>query len=145
MYSDSEILGGGPCFNGTRVPLESVLEDLGAGYSIEEILNDLPTIKEEHVRAVQRWELLLARKATGLSSPKGQTRWPFGDDKSAGRWGATFAAVFWIVDWILDCGRHPEQLQNNDLLLAKVVALILLSVGAYYLTPRLWRLLNRSR
>ncbi|HEY3781422.1 MAG TPA: DUF433 domain-containing protein [Fimbriimonadaceae bacterium] len=55
-------VGGEPCFNGTRAPLESVVDSLGAGYSIEEILSDFPSLKEEHIRAVQQWELSLARK-----------------------------------------------------------------------------------
>jgi uncharacterized protein (DUF433 family) len=66
MNINPEILGGEPCFNGTRVPLESVLDNLGAGYSIEEILSDYPSLTEEHVRAVQQWELDLARKAVGI-------------------------------------------------------------------------------
>jgi uncharacterized protein (DUF433 family) len=66
MNIDPEILGGEPCFNGTRVPLESVVDNLGAGYSIEEILSDFPSLTEEHIRAVQQWELTLARKAAGL-------------------------------------------------------------------------------
>jgi len=65
MNIDPEILGGEPCFNGTRVPLESVVDNLGAGYSIAEILSDYPTLTEEHIRAVQLWELGLARKAAG--------------------------------------------------------------------------------
>ncbi|MBS1717289.1 MAG: DUF433 domain-containing protein [Armatimonadetes bacterium] len=66
MSIDPEILGGEPCFNGTRVPLESVVDNLGAGYSIEEILSDFPSLTEEHIRAVQQWELALARKPAGL-------------------------------------------------------------------------------
>ena len=66
MNIDPEILGGEPCFNGTRVPLETVLDNLGAGYSIEEILTDFPSLTEEHIRAVQRWELNLARQAAGV-------------------------------------------------------------------------------
>ena len=66
MNIDPEILGGEPCFNGTRVPLETVVDNLGAGYSAEVILSNFPSLTEEHIRAVQQWELALARKAAGL-------------------------------------------------------------------------------
>ena len=66
MNIDPEILGGEPCFNGTRVPLETVVDNLGAGYSTEEILSNFPSLTEEHIRAVQQWELALARKAAGI-------------------------------------------------------------------------------
>ena len=31
MNIDPEILGGEPCFNGTRVPLETVIDNIDAG------------------------------------------------------------------------------------------------------------------
>ena len=66
MNINPEILGGEPCFNGTRVPLETVVDNLGAGYSSAEILSNFPSLTEEHIRAVQIWELALARKAAGI-------------------------------------------------------------------------------
>jgi uncharacterized protein (DUF433 family) len=66
MNINPEILGGEPCFNGTRVPLETVIDNLGAGYSTEELLSDFPSLTPEHIEAVQQWELALARKAAGL-------------------------------------------------------------------------------
>ena len=66
MNIDPEILGGEPCFNGTRVPLETVLDNLRAGYSADEIISDFPTLNKEHIRAVQQWELALARAAAGV-------------------------------------------------------------------------------
>jgi uncharacterized protein (DUF433 family) len=66
MNIDPEILGGEPCFNGTRVPLETVVDNLGAGYSADEILEDYPSLTEEHIHGVLQWELRLARKAAGI-------------------------------------------------------------------------------
>jgi uncharacterized protein (DUF433 family) len=66
MSIDPEILGGEPCFNGTRVPLETVVENLGAGISIERILQNFPSLNRAHVDAVLRWERDLAVAAAGI-------------------------------------------------------------------------------
>jgi len=66
MNVDPEIRGGEPCFNGTRVSLDTVVDNLGAGYSADEIVANFPSLALEHIRAVQEWELALARKAAGL-------------------------------------------------------------------------------
>jgi len=64
MNTDPEILGGEPCFNGTRVPLETVVDNLAGGHSVEEILANYPSLTREHVQAVLQWQLTLVRKAT---------------------------------------------------------------------------------
>ncbi|MEA2642683.1 MAG: hypothetical protein QOF51_4077 [Chloroflexota bacterium] len=66
MNIDPEILGGEPCFNGPRVPLETVVDNLAAGIPVERILRNYPSLTQEHVDAVLRWELGLAYKAAGL-------------------------------------------------------------------------------
>ena len=55
-YSDRivrnpQICGGQPVFKGTRVTLRTVLASLAEGDSIEEILEEFPTLKPEDVRA----------------------------------------------------------------------------------------------
>jgi uncharacterized protein (DUF433 family) len=45
------ILGGQPVLKGTRVTLNSVLSSLAEGDTVEDILNDFPTLTELHVRA----------------------------------------------------------------------------------------------
>jgi uncharacterized protein (DUF433 family) len=45
------IAGGQPVLKGTRVTLSTVLSSLAEGASIKEILEDLPTLSEEDVRA----------------------------------------------------------------------------------------------
>ena len=66
MSIDPEILGGEPCFNGTRVPLETVIDNIAAGITTERILRNYPSLAQEHIDAVLRWELDLAYKAAGV-------------------------------------------------------------------------------
>ena len=44
ISKDAEILGGTPVFSGTRVPVCILLEYLEAGDSIDEFLNNHPTV-----------------------------------------------------------------------------------------------------
>lgn len=41
---DPDILGGTPVFFGTRVPVESLFDHLEAGDSLDEFLDDFPTV-----------------------------------------------------------------------------------------------------
>ena len=68
MNIDPEILGGEPCFNGTRVPLETVVDNLAGGHSVQEILENYPSLTHEHLQAVLHWQLDLVHKATGITS-----------------------------------------------------------------------------
>jgi uncharacterized protein (DUF433 family) len=49
---DKEILGGQPVFKGTRVPVETLFDHLEQGISIEDFLEDLPTVTNGQVLAV---------------------------------------------------------------------------------------------
>lgn len=51
IASDPEIMGGTPCFAGTRVPVQTLLDYLEAGDSIDEFLEGFPTVKREQVVA----------------------------------------------------------------------------------------------
>lgn len=44
---DPEILGGTPVFRGTRVPIESLFDHLEGGVSLDEFLDDFPTVRRE--------------------------------------------------------------------------------------------------
>jgi uncharacterized protein (DUF433 family) len=44
---DSEVLGGVPVFTGTRVPVDTLLTHLKAGDSIEDFLEDFPSVSRE--------------------------------------------------------------------------------------------------
>ena len=48
---DQEIRFGKPCIKGTRIAISDILGWLAAGMTNSEILEDYPTLKEEHIRA----------------------------------------------------------------------------------------------
>ena len=49
---DNDILGGQPVFKGTRVPVESLFDHLEAGVSLDEFLDDFPTVSKEQAVAL---------------------------------------------------------------------------------------------
>lgn len=49
---DKEILSGNPVFRGTRVPVQTLFDHLEKGISLDEFLNDFPTVKKEQAVAV---------------------------------------------------------------------------------------------
>ena len=60
---DQEILGGQPVFKGTRVPVETLFDHLEAGVSLEEFLEDFPTVtKEQAIAALEIANKLLTSK-----------------------------------------------------------------------------------
>lgn len=48
---DPAIVSGSPVFRGTRVPVEALISNLEAGLSLDEFLNNFPTVTRE--QAVQ--------------------------------------------------------------------------------------------
>jgi uncharacterized protein (DUF433 family) len=51
ITSTPEILGGTPVFSGTRVPIQTLIEYLEGGHSIDEFLEGFPTVSREQVIA----------------------------------------------------------------------------------------------
>jgi uncharacterized protein (DUF433 family) len=49
IVRDPEILSGIPVFKGTRVPVKNLVDYLEAGDSLEEFLDDFPTVQKEKV------------------------------------------------------------------------------------------------
>lgn len=49
ITSDPNVLGGKPCIAGTRISVELVLDKLGAGDSVADILTDYPFLTREQV------------------------------------------------------------------------------------------------
>jgi uncharacterized protein (DUF433 family) len=47
ITKDPEVLGGTPIFRGTRVPFQNLLDYLEAGQSLNEFLDDFPTVTRE--------------------------------------------------------------------------------------------------
>jgi len=47
IHIDPEILGGTPVFVGTRVPVQALIDYLKAGRSLNEFLDDFPSVTRE--------------------------------------------------------------------------------------------------
>jgi len=48
---DPKIMSGAPCFAGTRVPIQNLIDYLKGGDSIEDFLEGFPTVSREQVIA----------------------------------------------------------------------------------------------
>jgi uncharacterized protein (DUF433 family) len=59
IEAHAEILGGKPVIEGTRIPVDLLMELVDAGLSVDEILREYPHLKREDVLIV----LQVARKA----------------------------------------------------------------------------------
>jgi uncharacterized protein (DUF433 family) len=64
VVSDPEILGGTACFRGTRVPVDSLIDYLEAGDSLDEFLDNFPSVSREAAIAA------LEEAKTLLTSPR---------------------------------------------------------------------------
>ena len=51
VHSDPEILGGTPVFCGTRVPVKNLLDYLVARDTLDQFLDDFPTVKRDQAIA----------------------------------------------------------------------------------------------
>jgi uncharacterized protein (DUF433 family) len=51
VHSDPEIVSGAPVFVGTRVPVQALLDYLEGGETIEEFLDDFPSVSREQAVA----------------------------------------------------------------------------------------------
>ena len=52
IHSDREILGGTPVFVGTRVPVQALFDYLEGQHSLDEFLDDFPTVTRQQAVAV---------------------------------------------------------------------------------------------
>ena len=60
IVSDPEILGGTPCFRGTRVPAGSLIDYLEAGDTLDEFLDNFPSVsREAAIAALEEAKALL--------------------------------------------------------------------------------------
>lgn len=62
VHRDPDILGGTPVFVGTRVPVKALLDYLSGGHTLDDFLDDFPTVTREQAVAVleQGIELLVS-------------------------------------------------------------------------------------
>jgi uncharacterized protein (DUF433 family) len=47
IVKDQDILGGTPVFRGTRVPFQALLDYLEGGQTLDEFLDDFPTVTKD--------------------------------------------------------------------------------------------------
>ena len=47
VHSDPNILGGTPVFVGTRVPVQALIDYIEGGHSLNEFLDDFPTVARD--------------------------------------------------------------------------------------------------
>jgi uncharacterized protein (DUF433 family) len=60
VVSDPEILGGTPCFRGTRVPVDSLIDYLEAGDTLNDFLDNFPSVsREAAIAALEEAKALL--------------------------------------------------------------------------------------
>ncbi len=60
IVRDRDVLGGVPIFRGTRVPFQSLLNYLEGGQTLNEFLDDFPTVsREAAVEALEHAKSLL--------------------------------------------------------------------------------------
>jgi uncharacterized protein (DUF433 family) len=52
MTASSDVMSGIPVFTGTRVPIQTLLDYLKGGESIDDFLEGFPTVKREQVVAL---------------------------------------------------------------------------------------------
>ena len=65
VHSDPGILGGTPVFVGTRVPVKSLYDYLEAGDSLDEFLNDFPSVsRDQAVAALELGREMTEARAT---------------------------------------------------------------------------------
>ena len=50
IHSDPDILSGIPVFVGTRVPARTLLDYIEGGHTLDEFLDDFPTVSREQAR-----------------------------------------------------------------------------------------------
>jgi uncharacterized protein (DUF433 family) len=67
IVRDPEILSGMPVFAGTRVPAKNLIDYLEHGRSVDEFLDDFPTVRRDQViAALEEAKELLTAHATAV-------------------------------------------------------------------------------
>ena len=51
ISADPAVMMGKPCIKGTRITVELILRELGAGHSFADLIDAYPQLTEEHLRA----------------------------------------------------------------------------------------------
>ena len=67
VHSDPDIMSGVPVFLGTRVPVQTLFDYLMDGCSIDEFLENFPTVSREQIMTLLTWASL--RVLEGVAAP----------------------------------------------------------------------------
>jgi uncharacterized protein (DUF433 family) len=60
IFRDPDVLGGTPVFRGTRVPFQALLDYLEGGQTLDEFLDDFPTVtRQAAVHALEHAKTLV--------------------------------------------------------------------------------------
>ena len=81
---DRETVSGTPCFEGTRVPVDSLFDHLDRGYTIEGFVEMFPTVTVEQARAAleeARAALLGPHMARDRAAHRAMKRQRYGDPR----------------------------------------------------------------
>lgn len=65
IVRDPDILGGAPCFRGTRVPFKNLVDYIETGETLDEFLEDFPSVTRE--MAIQALETAKDVLLAGIS------------------------------------------------------------------------------
>lgn len=63
-----DVMLGKPCLKGTRIPVYIVLEKLGAGETVDDILAAYPQLSKDHISAALQYAASLAGSEIVLAS-----------------------------------------------------------------------------
>ena len=64
LSADPEVVSGALVFRGTRVPVDALIENLEAGLTLDEFLDNFPTVsREQAVQVLEHWRHTLRRLA----------------------------------------------------------------------------------
>ena len=66
INTDSQILGGTPVFNGTRVPIKNLFDYLETGETIDKFLDDFPSVKREQIIKLLKFSGQITIKSTEI-------------------------------------------------------------------------------
>ncbi len=50
VWVDPERLSGAPCFRGTRIPVQMLIDHLAGGYSLDEFLDTAPSLERRQAQ-----------------------------------------------------------------------------------------------
>jgi uncharacterized protein (DUF433 family) len=64
---DPEIVSGAPVFSGTRVPVEALINNLEAGLTLDEFLENFPTVTRDQVVKVLEFSRHVLLKAASTN------------------------------------------------------------------------------